>query len=179
MKFKLLLAAVIVAAFAAGITIFILLAPGKATTVTLKSISTVGQQRPEYSLKDIDDKDRHAREWDGKVVLVNFWATWCPPCRKEIPAFIELHEKYQAQGFEIVGIALDTRQAAIDFVDPMGINYPILIGDLEGIDLSQRYGNRNSVMPYTVIIDRKGVIRHAHAGELTLHEAESLIKPLL
>ena len=135
--------------------------------------------RPDFGLLDLQDRLRHVSEWDGQVLMINFWATWCPPCRREIPAFIELQAAYEDQGFTIVGIAIDTKQNATDFVDPMGINYPILVGDKDGIALSKAYGNRLGVLPYTVIVDREGKIIETHRNELTFEEAEAMIKPLL
>ena len=135
--------------------------------------------RPLFKLKDLEDKTRDVKEWDGKVLMVNFWATWCPPCRKEIPAFIELQEKYQDKGFQIIGVALDEKQAVIDFTDPMGVNYPVLMAEQEGIKLSKAYGNRLGVLPFTVIVDRKSNIIHRQRTELTYEQVESMIKPLL
>lgn len=139
----------------------------------------VSPVRPLFKLKDLDGKVRDVKEWDGKVLMINFWATWCPPCRKEIPAFVELQEKYEAKGFKILGIALDEKQAVIDFTDPMGINYPILMADQDGPVLSKAYGNRLGVLPYTVIVDRQGNIIHRLKSELSFKQAESLILPLL
>jgi len=147
--------------------------------VKIQSTTTIGHRRPDFSMLDVEGKKLSMSDFDGKVIIVNFWATWCPPCRREIPAFIKLYDQYENQGFTIIGIALDSQQAAMDFVDPMGINYPILVGEMEGIALSQAYGNQLSVLPYTVIIDRKGIIRHAFTRELTFEEAEKLIKPFL
>jgi thiol-disulfide isomerase/thioredoxin len=157
---------------------------------TSKSVNAVPHQqrkvdisapelRPEFALKDLEDKLRHTREWDGKVLMINFWATWCPPCRREIPAFVELHEAYKDKGFEIIGIAIDTKQSVIDFIDPLGVDYPVLLGEEEGISLSQAYGNRLGVLPFTVIVDRKGRIVSSHRNELTFEMVESSIKPLL
>lgn len=135
--------------------------------------------RPEFALKDLADKVRHAREWDGKVLLINFWATWCPPCVREIPAFVELHEAYKDKGFEIIGIAIDNKQAVIDFIDPMGVDYPVLLGEDSGITLSQAYGNRLGVLPYSIIVDRQGKIISTHRSEMTYEMVEKAIKPLL
>ena len=135
--------------------------------------------RPLFKLKDLEGKVRDVKEWDGQVLMINFWATWCPPCRKEIPAFIELQEKYKDKGFKILGIALDEKEAVINFTDPMGVNYPILMAEQEGIVLSKAYGNRLGVLPYTVIVDRKGNIVHRQRTELTFEQVEGMIKPLL
>lgn len=141
--------------------------------------TAISNIRPLFKLKDINGKIRDVKEWDGQVLMINFWATWCPPCRKELPAFIEVQEKYKDKGFKIVGIALDEKQAVIDFTDPMGINYPILLADQEGAVLTKAYGNRLGVLPFTVIIDRKGNIVHRQRTELTFEQVESMIKPLL
>ena len=139
----------------------------------------ISKVRPLFKLKDLEDKVRDVKEWDGQVLMINFWATWCPPCRREMPAFIELQEKYQDKGFTIIGIALDEKQAVIDFTDPMGMNYPILLAEQEGIVLAKAYGNRLGVLPYTVIVDRKGNIIHRQRTELTFEQVEGMIKPLL
>lgn len=149
------------------------------TKVTNGKQALVSNVRPLFKLKDLEDKTRDVKEWDGQVLMINFWATWCPPCRKEMPAFIELQEKYAGKGFTIIGIALDEKQAVIDFTDPMGMNYPILLGDQEGMPLTTAYGNRLGVLPYTVIVDRHGNIVHRKRNELTFEQAEALIKPLL
>ena len=136
-------------------------------------------QRPAFTLLDVEDKPRSIGDWDGKVILLNFWATWCPPCVREIPAFNQLYESYKDKGFIIIGIALDNKQDVIDFIDPMGVEYPILLGDQQGIKLTQEYGNHLGVLPFSVIIDRQGRIIERHRNEITFEEAEQLIKPLL
>lgn len=149
----------------------------KATTI--KPVSMVNLPRPDFHLDDLARKPHDIAQWDGKVILLNFWATWCPPCRREIPGFIKLYDKYKGKGFVIVGVALDSRQNAIDFLDPMGINYPVLIGEQTGLDLTRQYGNDMGVLPYSVIIDRKGIIRDTVAHAMTEKQAEHLIQPLL
>ena len=153
--------------------------PGHIGTAHIKYPGMLDKPRPVFSMKDTSDKPHNIQDWDGKVILLNFWATWCPPCRREIPSFINLYEKYHDKGFVIVGVALDSKQNAIDFVDPMGINYPILVGEEDGIALTQEYGNDLGILPYTVIIDRKGIIRQTIRHELTQQEVEQLITPLL
>ena len=149
------------------------------TKVALGSKTVISNIRPLFKLKDTENKTRDVKEWDGKVLMINFWATWCPPCRREMPAFIELQEKYQDKGFTIIGIALDEKQAVIDFTDPMGMNYPILMAEQEGVVISKAYGNNLGVLPYTVIVDRKGNIIHRQRSELTYEQVEDMIKPLL
>ena len=134
---------------------------------------------PAFSLKDLQDQLHDSKEWQGKVVMVNFWASWCPPCVREIPAFIKLQKDYAEQGLVIIGIALDTKQNIADFVDPMDVNYPVLIAEKEGVALAKAYGNRLSVLPYTVVVNREGRIVYTHRSELTYDVAEQVIKPLL
>ena len=167
--------------FAAGIGVywFSFHAGQNPPPTKITPLSMIGQSRPDFSLLDTSDKTHDIKQWNGKVIMLNFWATWCPPCRREIPDFITMYQKYHGKGLMIVGVALDSKQNAIDFVDPMGINYPILVAEKEGIALTQQYGNDLGVLPYTVIIDRKGVIRHTVRHELSLEQAEQLIAPLL
>lgn len=178
---SLLIAAIAIIGLAAGIGAYHYFnkTENKARLSTIKADTLVGKRRPDFALNDVDGKKHDIADWDGKVLIVNFWATWCPPCRREIPAFIALQEKYESQGFAVIGVALDEQQAAIDYVDPMGINYPVLVADADGIAISQSYGNKMGVLPYTVIVDRQGIIRHALAREVHQEEAEKLITPLL
>lgn len=128
---------------------------------------------------DLNGKMQPLSQWRGKVVIVNFWATWCPPCREEIPEFIKMQEKYGKQGLVFVGIAIDQKDKVQAYADQMGINYPILLGELEAIDLTKRAGNRLGGLPYTVIIDRHGKIAASEIGGLTQAKLDTLIKPLL
>lgn len=118
-------------------------------------------------------------QWRGKVLVVNFWATWCPPCRTEIPEFIKLQTQYGTQGLQFVGIAIDETAKVQAFADEVGINYPVLVGDLEAVALSQATGNRLGGLPYTVVVDRSGKIVATELGGLTGAKLEALIKPLL
>lgn len=118
-------------------------------------------------------------QWRGKVLVVNFWATWCPPCRQEIPEFIALQKQYGAQGLQFVGIALDEKAKIQNFVDEVGINYPILVGDLEAVALAQASGNRMGGLPYTVIIDRQGKLVTTETGSLSQAKLTAIITPLL
>lgn len=138
-----------------------------------------GQQRPDFTLPDQQGRDRHVKEWDGQVLVINFWATWCPPCRKEIPEFIELQNEYGGQGLQFVGIALEKAEDVTDYAREMGINYPILTGELSAIRIAEEYGNQTGALPYTVIIDRNQVIRHVQQGVLSREKAIEIIAPLL
>ncbi|MCK4705954.1 MAG: TlpA family protein disulfide reductase [Gammaproteobacteria bacterium] len=134
--------------------------------------------RPEFAMADLDGQTRNIKDWDGKVILLNFWATWCPPCLKEIPGFIELQEQYGDQGFQVIGIAVDNEKAVRDYVNEVKINYPVIAAEFEAIELSSRYGNRMGALPYSVIINRESEISNKITGELSKIEAEKLIEKL-
>jgi len=149
------------------------------TSAPTTTVAKVGSYRPEFTLPDMEGAQRKLSEWDGKVLVINFWATWCPPCRKETPAFVELQEQYGAQGLQFIGVAIDEKDNVEDFADTYGVNYPMLLGDLEAINTSKKYGNRFGTLPYTVIVDRQGKINFIQRGELLKTTAEEKIKALL
>lgn len=149
------------------------------TASTPQNAGVGGTLRPEFSLPDLQGEQQAVGQWDGDVLMINFWATWCPPCRREIPAFIELQEKFGDRGFTILGVAIDTEQNVRDFIDPMGVNYPVVIGEDEAILVARDYGNRLGVLPYTVIVDREGRIAYTHRNELEYEQAAAIIEPLL
>ncbi len=147
--------------------------------LTPMSQELVGSQRPEFSLTDLEGQALSITKWDGLVVLVNFWATWCPPCRKEIPAFMEILNRYRDRGFQIVGIAIDEPEAVTDFINDLGVNYPQLIGEQDAIEVSQIYGNHFGALPYSVLFDRQGIIRFIKPGELKQDMLESHLQKWL
>ena len=134
---------------------------------------------PDFSLPDLDARSRRSGEWLGKVLVLNFWATWCPPCRKEMPLFIALQEELGGKGLQFIGIAIDEASKVREFVNSLGVNYPILLGENDAVQLSHDLGNRFRGLPFTVIFDRTGRVSHAQAGELQRSALEAQIRPLL
>lgn len=118
-------------------------------------------------------------DWKGKILIINFWATWCPPCLKEIPDFIELQAEYAAHNVQFIGIAIDEPQLVDDYLNFININYPILIAEKEGGRLAQKLGNIVSAIPFTVIVNPQQQIIFRHPGELSKQAVRELIKPLL
>jgi len=118
-------------------------------------------------------------QWRGKVVVVNFWAPWCPPCRKEMPGFVELQRKYGERGLIFIGIALDTRENVLAYLRENAINYPVLLGQDDAVELSSAIGNTQGGLPFSAVIDRQGKIIAAQVGELREEKLEKLIAPLL
>lgn len=113
----------------------------------------------DFTLTSLDGDEYTLSALKGKVVVIDFWATWCPPCRKSIPTFIRLYEKYNDKGFTILGIGLDDEQALINFRNEVNIPYPVFVG---GDDLAKDYGVTG--IPKTIFVDKKGKIRKSQVG---------------
>lgn len=131
------------------------------------------------ALPDLDGIRRPASGWLGQTIVINFWATWCPPCREEIPEFIALQERYQDQGLQIVGVAIDNHEAVRRFSDAVGINYPVLLGQIEGMQAMRDYGNRSGSLPYTVVIDPSGQVVTRKLGVFRYSDLEAIVRPYL
>lgn len=143
-----------------------------------QGLSTPGH-RPAFTLPDTAGQVRSVREWDGKVLVVNFWATWCSPCREEMPGFVALQAEYEGKGVQFLGIAIDESQAVADYLEAVTVNYPVLLGQLDGIELSRRYGNHWGALPFTAIVDRQGQIVFTKGGTLTREETQQHLVPYL
>lgn len=137
------------------------------------------EERPVFALPDLAGERRSIAEWDGEVVLINFWATWCPPCREEIPLLIDLQREYGDRGLQVVGVALDRLPAVRDYAAAMEINYPILHGMGAAMEVQARYGNTRGTLPYTVLVDREGRIRHVFARQVHRADIEPIIREML
>jgi cytochrome c biogenesis protein CcmG/thiol:disulfide interchange protein DsbE len=124
--------------------------------------NAVGQPMPAFSLKDVNGQAVRPVDYKGKVVLLDFWATWCGPCKVEIPWFIELERQYKDQGFAVLGVSMDEDgwTAIKPYVQKMQMNYRVLLGN---DDVSTAYGGLDS-LPTTLLIDRQGKIASVHVG---------------
>jgi thiol-disulfide isomerase/thioredoxin len=131
------------------------------------------------SFDDLSGRQQPLSRWRGKSLVINFWATWCEPCRTEIPRFVKLQSRYGAQGLQFIGIAIDGRDKVSDFARKTGINYPVLIGQADGVDLSRKAGNHLGGLPYTVLIDRHGRVVGTHLGEVKFDHLEKTITEML
>ena len=135
------------------------------------------QKAPPLALKDIRGRTVRLSDYKGRVVLLNFWATWCPPCRAEMPDLVKMQREYAKQGLQVVGVTYppETVSRVRRFARRLGVNYPIALGTRETKSLFAR----TDTLPVTVVIDRDGNIRDTIEGIMLPEEFEQKVKPLL
>ncbi len=131
------------------------------------------------SLPDTSGQQQSLAQWRGKVVIVNFWATWCEPCREEMPDFVRAQREFGARGLQFVGIAVDQPEKVARFSRELELNYPALIGGYGAIELSKTLGNRLSALPFTVVLDRHGAVADTQLGPYRPGKLRSTIDKLL
>jgi peroxiredoxin len=131
------------------------------------------------SLPDTSGRQQSLGQWRGKVVVVNFWATWCEPCREEMPEFVRAQREFGARGLQFVGIAVDQPDKVEQFAKELDLNYPALIGGYGAVELSKTLGNQLSALPFTIVIDRKGMVARTQLGPFKPDKLRSTIDSLL
>ena len=130
-------------------------------------------------LPDVSGKVQRLDQWRGRVLVVNFWATWCVPCREEMPQFIRAQAAQGGKGLQFVGIAVDQADKVQRFSEELGVNYPVLIGGLGAIELSKSLGNELMALPFTIVLDRQGRVVHTQLGPLKDDKLQKIVAPLL
>lgn len=130
---------------------------------------------PQFSLADRSGKATSITTFAGKSLIINFWATWCAPCRKEIPLLEALHAEWIGRDVSVVGIAVDYRDKVLDFADRFKIGYPLLIGEQDALDAAAAFGVESPVFPFTVFTDRRGEVVALFVGELHRPQAELIL----
>lgn len=138
----------------------------------------VGQPRPDFELLDASGRAVSVDSFDGRAFLVNFWASWCAPCVDEMPMLSQLHRDYAGRDFAVVGIALDDPQRAQEFAQELQVEYPVLFGRADAMRVGRRYGNREGMLPYSVLVDAGGIIRWTRLGVLQRAEIEAQLAAL-
>lgn len=131
------------------------------------------------SFPDLTGKPQSLGQWSQQLLVINFWASWCPPCLAEMPIFTRLQDKYGAKGLQIVGIAADSSANAAKFAEKLKINYPVLADESNAIAFSKRTGNRLGLLPYTIVLSAKGEVVLTKLGVVEEAEFSALIEKYL
>ena len=137
--------------------------------------AVIPEDRPDITLADRDGKRRSLTDWDGKPQVINFWATWCAPCRREIPMLNALARDGAYPEFVLIGIAVDFREDVIRFLADTPIDYTVLIGEQDGLDAARAFGVESLGLPFTAFIDKTGRIVTIHVGELHRSQADVIL----
>ncbi|MEI6457782.1 MAG: TlpA disulfide reductase family protein [Pseudomonadota bacterium] len=145
------------------------LAATAGTTTATTTAGTVPATRPAFTLTGLDGQRHPISEWDGHPQLVNFWATWCVPCRKEIPLLNRIQAEYAAKGLKIIGIAVDFPDDVRKFVQQVPLSYAVLMGEDDALEAAKSYGVEAMALPFSAFVDAQGHVLTVHLGEL--HEA--------
>ncbi len=134
---------------------------------------------PEFTLTGMDGQQHQLGEWRNKVVLLNFWASWCSPCQTEIRDLVAWQERHGGRGLQVVGIGMDEEKRLRNVQRTLGINYPVLLASKSAPALLADFGNHTGVVPYSVLISRSGEVVYRHAGVLTDEIFQAQVMPLL
>ena len=160
-------------------TLFVAIGLSFLAAGSLASSNMIGQKAPDFALKSSTGENLRLSEYRGEVVMLNFWATWCGPCRQEMPLLDDLYNRYERVGFKLLGVNIDDNsQRAIDMMRELGVDFPILFDSSK--DVSKLY--EVNAMPVTVILDREGNVRYVHKGykpgyeEKYLNEVRALLR---
>lgn len=131
------------------------------------------------TLNSLDGVPQTLAAWRGRILVINYWATWCAPCREEIPLFVRLQQEYAAKNVQFIGIAIDQVEKVRDFAKEFNINYPLLIAGLDAVELSRKAGNKAGVLPYTLVLDSSGIIAASLVGGISEVRMRAQLDPLL
>jgi thiol-disulfide isomerase/thioredoxin len=151
--------------------------PAEASETEPAAAKRIPEKLPDVDMPDTQGVSHKLSEWQGHPLMVNFWATWCDPCRREIPLLKQLRHERSGESLEIVGIAVDFKDAVVDYTRKIGIDYPVLIGEKDGISAIDAFG-MDAVFPFTVFADTKGRIFTVKVGELHQDEAKAILDGL-
>lgn len=172
---KNIFAFIVFAALFAGIGAYF----GNKHTEPAAPASTAVGALMQLSFPDANGKAHNMSEWQGKTVLLNFWATWCPPCVSEMPELVQLQKDLAGKNLQIVGIGIDSRTNILDFANKHQISYPLLVGGMEGTTVSKQFGNDTGGLPFTVLITPDGTVHKTYMGRLDMQKVRADLLPLL
>jgi thiol-disulfide isomerase/thioredoxin len=135
----------------------------------------IPERLPEFSLGDRLGKPTSIAAWRGKSLIINFWATWCAPCRHEIPLLQSIRREWRQRNVEVVGIAVDYRDKVVAYADELKIAYPLLIGEDDALDVARRFGVDSPAFPFTIFTDQRGEVVALYVGELHKTQADLIL----
>ena len=141
------------------------------TPVTLEVVT-----HPAFTLPDVDGVPREFSEWDGKNRIVNFWATWCGPCKREIPVLKAFQEEHGGNGFQVIGIAVDFPEEVSLYAEAAEFNYPILVGEMDAMAVAESSGIVFGAMPFTMFVASDGEYLEAYIGELHEEQLDKIVE---
>lgn len=152
----------------------------KTTTTTLPDKTNNAWEIPAFNLQGLDGKSHRLDEWKGKVIMLNFWASWCGPCQYEIPEFVTYQKNYSDKGLQIIGVGVDEARKLRNVARSLEMNYPVLILDpFASKKVLSQWGNKDGLIPHTVVINRDGRIKYIHRGRMGEAEFNNYVFPLL
>lgn len=175
----LLIVALALAGAAAGLIAGRALRPDPRAALDAVPANAPERLSPSAALPDLEGRAQPLSQWDGRLVLLNFWASWCAPCIEEMPLLDAYQQRNAARGLQVVGIASDGLEATREFLTGSPVHYPILVDDPERGDLSRELGNRHGVLPYSLLVGRDGRILARHAGSFSEDSLERWVAPHL
>ncbi len=139
-------------------------------------LAVAASELPDFSLMDLDEQPRSIREWSHQALLINFWATWCAPCRREMPLLQTLYQERHNTAFQVIGIAIDELPTVKAYVTEMGVTYPILVGSDDAMKAAESFGPDFIGLPFSVFVAPGGEVLGTHSGELDRDTLRAALK---
>ena len=133
----------------------------------------------ELTINNPEGKPQSLKQFQNKIIVLNFWATWCEPCREEMPELSNFYTNNQSKNVVVVGIAIDEEKAVKSYLKKTKVTYPIFVDEDKGVTLSKNLGNHDGILPYTVIISPQGIIQETIPGRIHQDQLDAILKPLL
>ena len=146
-------------------------APGNAPELEQPLVTTL----PDFRLGDLNGDSRSILEWSDKSLLINFWATWCAPCRREMPLLQTLQDERSAENFQVIGVAVDRLPDVTAFIAESGVTYPILVGQQDAMEAAERFGPEFLGLPFSIFVAPGGDVLALHAGELHREDLRAIL----
>ena len=155
-------------------------APAKRATTALPERTNNAWEMAPFHLEDLDGVTHSLEDWKGKVIMMNFWASWCSPCQYEIPEFVQYQKTYGSRNLQLLGIGVDEKRKLANVARSLGINYPVLVlNPMDSRELMRKWGNDSGIIPYTVVIASNGRIKYIHRGQMDEEAFNTYVLPLL